>query len=45
MVTTSGITESAPTTCWDLIEVNNGSNKERIVELCSAQSEPQEDRD
>ncbi|RVW36854.1 LINE-1 reverse transcriptase-like [Vitis vinifera] len=44
MVTTPGITEGASTTCWDLIEVNNGSNKERRVELCSAQSEPQEDR-
>ena len=44
MVTTPGITEGAPTTCWDLIEVNNGSNKERRVELCSTQSEPQEDR-
>ena len=43
-VTTPGITEGASTTCWDLIEVNNGSNKERRVELCSAQSEPQEDR-
>ena len=34
MVTASGITEGAPTTCWDLIEVNNGSNKERRMELC-----------
>ena len=44
MVTAPGITEGAPTTCWDLIKVNNGSNKERRVELCSTQSKPQEDR-
>ncbi|KAL6327158.1 hypothetical protein AAG906_015197 [Vitis piasezkii] len=44
MVTAPRITEGAPTTCWDLIKVNNGSNKERRVELCSTQSKPQEDR-
>ena len=44
MVTAFGITEGVTTTCWDLIEANNGSNKERRVELCSVQSESQEDR-
>ena len=39
MVTAFGITEGVTTACWDLIEANNGSNKERRVELCSVQSE------
>ena len=45
MIIASGITKGVTTACWDLIKVNNGSNKERIVELRSAQFEPQEDRD
>ena len=44
MVITSGITKGVTTACWDLIKVNNGSNKERRVELCSAQNESQENR-
>ncbi|KAL6351122.1 hypothetical protein AAG906_031708 [Vitis piasezkii] len=42
MVTASRITEGVTTTCWDLIEVNNGSNKKIKVELCSAQSDWEE---
>ncbi|RVW27602.1 hypothetical protein CK203_103594 [Vitis vinifera] len=44
MVIASGITKGVTTACWDLIKVNNGSNKERRVELCSAQNESQENR-
>ena len=44
MIVVPGITEGATMTCWDLMEVNNDSNKERRVEVYSAQTEPQEER-
>lgn len=44
MINAPWIIEGVPMTCWELMEVNNGSTKERRAELCSIQTEPQEER-
>ena len=42
MVNAPGATEDETITRWELMEVNNGSNKESREELCLVQTMPQE---
>lgn len=44
MINAPGFIEGGTVTRWELLEVNNCSNKERKAELSSVQIKPQEEK-